>query len=389
MTGFGVRQVLYMVWNWLRSHGYHLLFGLTLLSLAALITWWSVFIRDAIEQQRQFHYDSIMDSAKIAALSIGHMRTEEPQLGVVPTDNRLEIVRCQNADDPLHVPLAPFWPELCITPTSEYLARIEDKFHRQQLMVVGESSVLVLAVVISCFMLYTVIRLERRSAKELREFWNRITHELKTPITGIKAFLQTLRTQEFSHEELQPLVAMALREVERQEMLAENLLVGQRIARESLGLQLRPVKLVKRVREFFEEHRILLPGNGLELDVDCPEDLEVIADPDALWVIMENLTDNALKYGGAEPQITCRIEASRSQGIIRVCDQGVGFDPAVARKLFQAFKRLSDEQPVGRHGTGMGLYLSRRLAIRMGGNLSAESDGPGKGACFIVTLKRA
>jgi signal transduction histidine kinase len=376
------------VWNWLRAHGYHLVFGLTLVLLAALVSWWTVFILHAIEQQREYHFDSALDSARIRSFAIGHNRNAVPPIGRLADDERLEIVECGDHGHSRHAILAPFWPDYCIALSPDYVAAGEQKFHRQLLMVAGEGSVLLLAILVCSFMLYRVIFLERRAAKQLREFWNRVTHELKTPITGIKAFLQTLQAQDFSREELEPLVAMALREVERQEMLAENLLIGQRIAREGLGLRLRPFGLVQRVREFYSEHRILIPEGAFDLHVACSEGLQVTADPDALWVILENLTDNALKYGGDPPKITCVVEESAKHGIVRICDEGVGFDQADADRIFNAYQRLTTESPVGRHGTGMGLYLSRQLAVKMGGGLRAESAGPGSGACFIVTLKR-
>ena len=135
-----------IIWTWLKSHGYHLLFGLTLLLLFTLIGWWSVFIRNAIAERRIYHYDSAMDSARIISLSIGHNRSEQPRLGPVAQDPRLEIVRCQSQNAPMHVSLAPFWAELCITPTAEYVEAVETKFKRQLLMVAGESSVLLLAI---------------------------------------------------------------------------------------------------------------------------------------------------------------------------------------------------------------------------------------------------
>ena len=91
-----------VVWRWLRSHGYHLLFGFTLILLATLILWWSVFIRQAIEQQRAYHYDSVRDTAQLLALTIGHNRAEEPQLGEIALDTRLEIVECTGADHSMH-----------------------------------------------------------------------------------------------------------------------------------------------------------------------------------------------------------------------------------------------------------------------------------------------
>lgn len=381
---------------WLKSHGYHIVFGITILSLAALVAWWSVFIRKSIELQHDNQYDSMAVSARYLALSMGHDRTSPPKEGVIHADHRLEIIRlgetsAAEAEDqkPVIVPLMPFWPEFSIRPRPEYVSEIEKTFRRQVLMVVGESGVLVLVIIISSFMLYRVIYLERRSAKELKEFWGRLTHEIKTPITGIKAFLQTLQSREFTREELEPLVKLALREVERQEMLAENLLVGQRIEREGFGLKLKPVLLAQRVKGFFEEHRIIIPDGALTLKIDCDSDVKVIADPDAMWVILENLTDNALKYGGRNPKIECRVFMTESHGNVVFSDAGVGFDPVHAELIFGAYSRLTDELPAGRHGTGMGLYLSRRLARKMGGDLSAHSEGAGKGSAFSLKLKKA
>jgi len=172
-------------------------------------------------------------------------------------------------------------------------------------------------------------------------------------------------------------------------MLAENLLVGQRIERQGLGLHARPIKLARFVREFIEEHRIILPDENISLQLNCPEDTAALADPDALRVILENLTDNALKYGGDNPHLTYALSLVDSHALVSVSDTGIGFAPGQAELIFDAYQRLTSEEPKGKHGTGMGLHLSRQLAGKMGGSLNASSEGEGKGASFIISLKVA
>ena len=150
---------------------------------------------------------------------------------------------------------------------------------------------------------------------------------------------------------------------------------------------MRRVHIVQAVQDFLDEHRIILPDNDLKFSVQCPPETEVLADPDALRVILENLTDNALKYGGKEPELTYTIAAADRHALITISDRGIGFNPASAGQIFEAYERLSEEQPQGKHGTGMGLYLSRRLARRMGGDLTAHSDGPATGASFTLSLR--
>ncbi len=113
----------------------------------------------------------------------------------------------------------------------------------------------------------------------------------------------------------------------------------------------------------------------------------VFADPDALRVIVDNLIDNALKYTQEKPlELDIRITETRKTLKLAFSDNGPGFDPKLTHNLFEAFRRLTPELPDGSHGTGMGLHISRQLARAMGGDLTAQSDGCGQGATFVLTL---
>ena len=371
----------------LSRYGYHVLFGISIASLLALVLWWGTFIRGANAKELGALYDNAMATARSYSLMLGHQKDIEPALGLLERDNRLEVVPCAKGEGPYSINLQPFWQDRCIRITKTYISGIEYRYSRRSMMVMGESGVLFLVILIALFMLYRMIALERRSTAELREFWSRITHEIKTPITGIKAFLQTVRDQQLSREDMLPLVDMALRQVERQEMLTENILIGQRISKQGFGVQPKPIALTGYIYDFLRAHRVLLTGRTVDVTM-CPDsdDCAVMADPDALRVILENLLDNALKYGGSDPKITIATTREGSLVLLRFSDYGLGFDPARAEVLFDAYRRLTDELPDGQHGTGMGLYISRQLARRMGGDLVARGEGRGTGATFIISL---
>ena len=377
------------IWAHLRRRGYDLLFGLSILSLAALVAWWSVFIHSTIEQQHAYALSDMLTSAHAQAQLLGSNPDTPPHPGILAADERLEVIATADAGRPMAAAARPHWPELSVAPRAAAVAEVEREFHSKLVMVIGETSLLALVILVCSIMLHRMIRLERRAARELHDFWSRLTHEIKTPITGIKAFLQTIERQPMSHEKMKPLVKLALREAERQEMLAENLLVGQRMEKESFGMQVKAFDLRQYVADFLAEHRMILPDSGIGLAADCPAGTMVSADPDALRVILENLTDNALKYGGRDPRIDYRIAAGDEFATITIADRGIGFDPAHGQRIFEAYQRLTEELPEGKHGTGMGLYLSRRLARQMGGDLQAASAGRGQGARFTVTLRTA
>ena len=110
--------------------------------------------------------------------------------------------------------------------------------------------------------------------------------------------------------------------------------------------------------------------------------VQVLADRDGLRVILENLLDNANKYGGGSVKLAGGV--SDGHWRLDISDQGRGFSPETAERLFDIHNRGSGEGVT--HGAGLGLAIARQLARRMGGDITASSPGPGKGAVFSVTL---
>jgi signal transduction histidine kinase len=256
-------------------------------------------------------------------------------------------------------------------------------------MIIGEGALLVLLILVSSFMLYRLIREERRTLDELSEFWGRITHEIKTPITGLRAFLETLKRQDLDGDKLQPLIELALKQVDRQQQLAHNLLIGQRLRRGAPQLDLQSLNLRSFIDQFFRQQTSLLAGVDLEVSVPSENDLWITADPDALRAILDNLMDNAIKYSSPSPKLSISVSFDDHRAWVLVRDFGIGFPPHQAEHLFDAYRRLKEELPGHSHGTGMGLYISRQLARRMNGDLIASSDGPGQGAEFLLSLPLA
>jgi two-component system phosphate regulon sensor histidine kinase PhoR len=371
-------------WSW--GHRYHILFSVALLTLAVLIGWWGVLIHRTVDERRDGALRRLDLETRLLATMLGHVQGR-PQLPPdVEKEGELEVGPCVREPGGIQHTLAPLYPKSCIRARPEVLADIEREHRRKTAMLVGEASLTVILIVLTGFMLFRLIYIENRSARELRDLWSRVTHELKTPITGLKALIQTLQSQELTREELLPLLDMAMGEVQRQEHLAENLLVGQRlggVTHQVLGA----VEPVPWMREYLMRPRLRLPGDRIQLDVRCQEDLVVTADPNGLRIVFDNLVDNAIKYGGEDLRVRVALTTEGDWMRVVFQDNGPGFEPEVAEAIFRAYRRLSDAPGATRQGTGMGLHIARRLAREMGGELHAASDGPGTGGRFILTLK--
>ena len=106
-------------------------------------------------------------------------------------------------------------------------------------------------------------------------------------------------------------------------------------------------------------------------------------DADAFRVVLENLLDNARKYGGDGVLLSSSLDGDRWR--LAVADRGIGFDSSEAEHLFDPFSRHV-KSGITTHGSGLGLYLSRQLARDMRGELSAVSEGPGRGSTFYFDV---
>ncbi|HEY4222406.1 MAG TPA: HAMP domain-containing sensor histidine kinase [Myxococcota bacterium] len=266
---------------------------------------------------------------------------------------------------------------------------VKDRTHRQMMMISGEGSVFGVALVVSVVALFFVSRQRRRATLRLVRLVQFTTHELKTPIAGVRALLQSLQLGSIPAEAQGKFLEQGLLETNRLEHLAETVLAFQRAASKQ---RLKPQPMSsKALIDDVIEHRRRTFGAAEQLTLvaagDGASDALIVVDRDAFRVVLENLLDNARKYGGG--QVTLRTSASGHRFLLDVVDEGEGFDPGDAERLFEPFERDTKDGGVAKHGSGLGLYISRQLARGMHGDLTATSGGNGHGATFTFTLPTA
>ena len=251
---------------------------------------------------------------------------------------------------------------------------LREQFDRNTRMVVGEGSTFAVCLLACVITLFLVAR-QRQVAKDRMERMLALTtHELKTPIAGVRALLQSLERGSVPQEAQARLLAHGVRECDRLAHLSETILAYQRALRSEPARWHDAAELVARV----------LAHRGDVERTQIESGIRVWADSDSFRVVVENLLDNATKYGGSAP---ARIthEQRGSEWSLRVSDNGVGFAPGDTERLFDVFTRGPGTS--GQHGSGLGLYIARQLAAQMNGTLTAASEGPGRGATFTLTLR--
>jgi signal transduction histidine kinase len=180
-----------------------------------------------------------------------------------------------------------------------------------------------------------------------------------------------------------------LADLARMEQMVTQILESARLERGRVDLKSEPLQLagaVARVVAHLEERA---RQEQISISSDIAPSLTLVSDPLALDVVVRNVLENALAAvkGTAGGRITLTARATDGEVELLVRDSGVGFEPAEGRRLFQKFSRL--RSGAGYYGTGLGLYIVRRLMELAHGRVSAHSDGVGQGASVRLTWPAA
>ncbi|MCS6912480.1 MAG: HAMP domain-containing sensor histidine kinase [Myxococcales bacterium] len=239
----------------------------------------------------------------------------------------------------------------------------------------------------SAFLLYG-ISTEYRANQLKSEFISNVSHELKTPLSIIRMFGELLMLGKVkSAEKGREYAEIITRESERLSRLIDNVLDFSRIERGKAAYDMKPGDLGEVVERALDFYRYRLEREGRLLEVDVASDLPaVLLDDNAMTLLLLNLVDNALKYGGDGP-ITVRLRRSPDgrELLLSVADRGPGIPRDEQRKIFERFYRARAVRKKNVRGSGIGLALVQHIAVAHGGSVSVESE-PGRGATFTVAL---
>ncbi len=254
-----------------------------------------------------------------------------------------------------------------------------------------ESSFFIIALAACIAVIAGALRAEARVIEEQESFLALVSHQFKTPLASLQLSLETMALRPLSPEQSRTLIERMLSDVARMEGMVTRILESIRLDRGRVELRREPIDLAGAVARVIAGCAERAAQERITVRGDIERGLVVIADPLALDVILRNLLENALAavapLGGGSVAFTGRRAGGEVELAIR--DSGVGFRPADAPRLFHKFTRLHPGGGGSRFGTGLGLYIVRRLMQLAGGRVGAQSGGVGQGAEFVLTWPAA
>lgn len=228
----------------------------------------------------------------------------------------------------------------------------------------------------------------RRLERVRRDFVANVSHELKTPLTSIRGYVETLLDGAIDDEEHNiRFLEKIENNVHRLNHLVTDLLSLARIESEVGSLTLRPVDLHSVVNEALRRHERTAQLRDQTLESEsCAGSVRVLADLEALTQIIDNLIDNGLKYTPDAGTVMVRVRRDGSHAFLEVQDTGVGIPDEDQARIFERFYRVDKARSRAVGGTGLGLSITKHLAQAMGGGVELESE-MGSGSLFRVMLQ--
>lgn len=222
--------------------------------------------------------------------------------------------------------------------------------------------------------------------RRITEFIAMLSHELRNPLAPIRNAVAILK-RFVDRPETVWCAELIGRQVTHMTCLVDDLLDVSRVTTGKIRLDLKPMVVNEVVEHAVEAMRPTVHGYGLSLDVELtPIHMTVSGDATRLTQVLVNLLTNAAKYTPSPGNIRVSLSAEEDQAVLKVVDTGIGLPPELVERVFEPFVQAERALARSEGGLGIGLTLVRSVVDLHGGTVTAQSDGPGRGAIFTMRL---
>ena len=215
-----------------------------------------------------------------------------------------------------------------------------------------------------------------------------ISHQLKTPLASIRMCHELAESGDLKMEEQEDFRATETREIEKMEMLLEELVKLSRLENNMIQIHPKIESLEQTLSEAVGQIYMKAHKKNIELSVDMEEEVSLLHDRKWTVEALVNILDNGVKYSKDNTEIQIAVKSLAGSVLIEIADQGIGIPEEEYHAVFQRFYRGEQAKKMAKEGAGVGLYLTRIIIERQGGSIVAKKN-PGRGTVFKIMLPRS
>ncbi len=247
---------------------------------------------------------------------------------------------------------------------------------------VGEGATFLIVILIGAFVVYKSFQRRISLSRQQNNFMLSVTHELKSPIAGIKLNLQTMERHKLDEDKRRMLIDRCVKEANRLNDLCNNMLYASRIEGGQYAPAREQLDFSEMAYDCFQDYSARYPDR---LQEAIAEGCSLTGDKMMLQIAINNLLENAIKYTPANTEVLLKLETANHRAILSVFDSGPGVPDKEKKKIFSKFYRIGNEESRKAKGTGLGLYLTNKIVKQHRGSISVKDNHP-TGSIFEIIL---
>ena len=261
---------------------------------------------------------------------------------------------------------------------------IEDYKKRKTARNIGEGSIFLAVIVVGAVFVFRATRRQLLLSQQQQNFMMAITHELKTPIAITQLNLETLQKRKLEEDKQQKLITNTLQEANRLNTLSNNILLAAQLDGGGYTSLHDDINFTDLVEGCVDDFKNRFPQRTINEDIT--QSIYLNGETLLLQILVNNLIENALKYSPKDANVTVSLREENNKAKLTVSDEGYTVPPAEKKKIFDKFYRIGNENTRRAKGTGLGLYLCRKIAESHKGIISVTDNHPA-GNHFTVLFK--
>ena len=267
----------------------------------------------------------------------------------------------------------------------DYLQKIKEEKDRKTAQYIGEGGTFLLLIIAGAFFVFRGLRAQFRQTKQHQDFIMAITHELKTPITVTKLNLETLQKHSLPEDRKQKLLESTIQEANRLNTLCNNMLLASQMEAGRYQVTQERINLSELIEDCVKDYATRFPNRIIIEDIH--QDIFILADMLMMEMAINNILDNAFKYSAKNTVVKVSAIAENEVVKIRIIDEGKGIAEAEKKNIFMKFYRGDSLLAKKAKGTGIGLYLSKKIVEEHMGDISVTDNVP-RGSIFEIYLSK-
>jgi len=248
-------------------------------------------------------------------------------------------------------------------------------------MILGEGSIFLLILIVGAVYFHSLLKKENAMHKQQRNFLLSVTHELKSPLSSIKLYLQTILKRDLEKEKRDQFIMSSIDDIGRLDNLVENMLLTSKIENRSYTFPKEDIDFTGLLTSLVDRIKINVQGKRT-IVTEIQSNIDLFGDRFSLGSMINNLLENAVKYSQENTRIFISLKKD-THIRLRICDEGCGIPETEHKKIFQKFYRSGNEMTRKTKGTGLGLFIVEQVVTNHNANISISNNLP-QGTCFEI-----